>query len=78
MLSTNERDALENINRQNGWGISNDGFMLLVNRHKDAMARGDTHMMELIEYRLKDINFHSEVRLLREGRYSELLIETLI
>ena len=73
MLSLVERQAMDTLNSEKQWGIAYDEFNRLVLNHETARNCGDTHQMELIEYRLTDINFHSEVRLLKEGMYQDAL-----
>ena len=71
MLSTEERAKIDQVNAENKWGIASEEYELLVAAHANAKDRGDTNEMEAIEYRLTDLNFHDEVKMLREGRYYE-------
>lgn len=64
--------AMEKINRANRYGISDEELSDLFDQHQEARRTGDVRTMEKIEYRLTDINFHSECGLLRAGRYDEL------
>jgi hypothetical protein len=69
MLSCKEMDRIELLNSKNGYVITDKEFKSLVTKHKKAREKNDTHTMEKIEYRLTDINFHSECRLLKQGKY---------
>ena len=71
MLSTEERATIDQVNAENKWGIASEEYELLVAAHANAKDRDDNHEMETIEYRLTDLNFHDEVKMLREGRYYE-------
>ena len=57
-----------NLNRKNGYGLDNVQMMRLINAHQN----GDAYKRALVEFRLTDINFHSEVKLLINGKYDEL------
>ena len=69
MLSTEERAKIDQVNAENKWGIASEEYELLVAAHANAKDRNDKHEMEAIEYRLTDLNFHGEVKMLQEGRY---------
>ena len=71
MLSTEERDKIDRVNADNKWGIASEEYELLVAAHANARDKNDKHEMEAIEYRLTDLNFHDEVKMLQEGRYYE-------
>lgn len=71
MLSAEERAKIGQVNAENRWGIASEEYELLVAAHANARDRNDKHDMEAIEYRLTDLNFHDEVKMLREGRYYE-------
>ena len=71
MLSMEERAKIDQVNAENKWGIASEEYELLVAAHANAKDRGDTSEMEAIEYRLTDLNFHDEVKMLQEGRYYE-------
>ena len=57
-----------NLNRKNGYGLDNVQMMRLINAHQN----GDDYKRALVEFRLTDINFHREVKLLINGKYDEL------
>ena len=71
MLSTEERAKIDQVNAENKWGIASEEYGILVADHANAKDRNDKHEMEAIEYRLTDLNFHDEVKMLQEGRYYE-------
>ncbi len=74
-LTWKDRERMGDLNRKNGYGITTNGLIRLIRQHRAARERGDIHQMELIEYRLTDINFHYEVGMLMNGKYKELLAE---
>lgn len=74
-LTPKDRERMSALNHKNGWGITTNALIRLIRQHRAARERGDTHQMELIEYRLTDINFHREVEMLMKGEYKELLKE---
>ena len=57
-----------NLNRKNGYGLDNVQMMRLINAHQN----GDAYKRALVEFRLTDINFHREVKLIINGKYDEL------
>ena len=71
MLSMEERAKIDQVNVENKWGIASEEYGILVAAHANAKDRNDKHEMEAIEYRLTDLNFHDEVKMLQEGRYYE-------
>ena len=71
MLSMEERAKFDQVNVENKWGIASEEYGILVAAHANAKDRNDKHEMEAIEYRLTDLNFHDEVKMLQEGRYYE-------
>ena len=71
MVTVSESRVIEQLNADKKWGITSEELEHLISEHEAARDNDDTHKMELIEYRLTDINFHTEVRLLSEGRYDE-------
>ena len=71
MLSMEERAKIDQVNTENKWGIASEEYQILVAAHANARDKNDMHEMEAIEYRLTDLNFHDEVKMLREGRYYE-------
>jgi hypothetical protein len=72
VLKEADADRMRNLNAKNGWGIRYEDLMKLISQHQKAKAAGDLYKCALIEYRLTDINFHSEVSMLEKGQYEEL------
>ncbi len=72
MLTEKECDRVRAVNRRNGYCLTPVIMQSLFHRHEAARKKGDRHAMELIEYRLTDINFHYECSLLSQGRYDKL------
>ena len=64
---------MNNINRRNRWGLSSKQFERLTKEHRKAKQSGDEYTCLLIEYRLCDINYHTEVDLLHAGEYKKAL-----
>ena len=57
-----------NLNRKNDYGLDSIQMMRIINAHQ----KGNAYKRALVEFRLTDINFHSEVRMLQHGKYDEL------
>lgn len=57
-----------NLNRKNGWGLTADQMKRIIS----AYEKGNDYKRALIEYRLTDVNFHTEVELLKNGKFNEL------
>ncbi len=72
MLTDKEMDRVRAVNRRNEYCLTPTIMQSLFRRHEAARKKGDRHAMELIEYRLTDINFHYECGLLCQGRYDKL------
>ena len=64
---------MRDINRKNHWGLSGIQLESLVKKHRKARKSGDKYTCLLIEYRLCDINFHTEVDLLHTGQYEKVI-----
>ncbi len=71
MLNTETRDRMRDLNSKNGYGITKQQLSTLISQHKTARKKNDNTTMEKIEYRLTDINFHSECSNLSRGLYNE-------
>jgi len=67
-LRESDKRRAVNLNAKNGYGLNNVQMIRLIN----AYQNGDTYKRALIEFRLTDINFHSEVELLKSGKYDAL------
>lgn len=72
MITSEEMDHIKSINRRYEYCLSESMMKSLSKRHKKAREQGDTHEMELIEWRLTDINFHTECGLLASGQYDKI------
>ncbi|NDV93480.1 hypothetical protein D0T84_00920 [Dysgonomonas sp. 521] len=64
-------DKMRALNAKNRWGIDYDGIMKLVSEHEKARDI-DPYKCALIEYRLTDINCHTEVSMLEKGYYKKV------
>ncbi|WP_297419700.1 hypothetical protein [Clostridium sp.] len=73
MITREEMTKINNINAKNNYGLTNDMLKNLIDEHKKARQENNTHAMELIEYKLTDINFHRECSLLQKGEYDEII-----
>ena len=73
MLKDKDMERIDNLNAKNHYGLSNGMLKTLINKHKAARSNNDEYAMKLVEYRLTDINFHSECGLLMKGNYKEAL-----
>lgn len=62
---------IDKLNSHNGYGLTSKQLNRLIQQHKMARAVGDIRTMSMIEYRLTDINYHTECRLLSAGKYEE-------
>lgn len=67
-LLESDMNKMRNINQKNKWAISYYELLKLTERHRT----GNDYDRALIEYRLTDINFHTEVGLLVQSKYEEL------
>ena len=72
-LKESDKDKIKNVNRRNHYGLSSKQLERLIKEHKKAMQLGDEYTCLLIEYRLCDINFHTEVDLLHAGEYEKVI-----
>ena len=68
LLTDEDRQEIHKLNEKNGYTMEYEEFIKLVDMHK-ASRENDAHIMAMIEYRLADLNFHSEVKMLRAGKY---------
>ena len=72
MLTEKEKRKINAINEKNAYGLSTSELKEINAKHKKARAEGDAHTMEAIEYRLTDINFHTECSLMARGEYDKV------
>ena len=71
-MTTKDARRMNALNRKNSYGISYRELKGLCTRHEKARNNGDIRRMEMIEYRLTDINFHHECGMLHRGEYDAL------
>lgn len=57
-----------NLNRKNGYGLTTNQMKRIISSYE----KGNDYKRTLTEYRLTDINFHTEVELLKDGNFNEL------
>lgn len=72
-MTVADAERINRLNAKRGWGITNSSLMRLIRQHKKARSNEDARTMSVIEYRLTDINFHSECRLIHAGKYKEAI-----
>lgn len=72
-LKEEDKDRMRDINHKNHWGLSGKQLERLAKRHKESRKSGNEYTCLLIEYRLCDINYHTEVDLLHAGEYEKVL-----
>lgn len=72
-LKEEDKDRMRNLNHNNHWGLSSKQLERFTKEHQKAKQSGDEYSCLLIEYRLCDINFHTEVDLLHSGEYKKVL-----
>lgn len=74
-LKEKDRKEVRSINEKNQWGVTCEELIQLANEHRESKEKGDFYNCALIEYRLTDINFHREVKMLENGEYDILIRE---
>lgn len=67
LLKDKDTDRMKRLNRKNGYGLTAKQMARLIDEHE----KGEDYLKALIEYRLTDINFHTECVLLAMGKYAE-------
>lgn len=72
-LKEEDMDRMRDINYRNRWGLSSKQLIRLIKEHRNAKKSGNEYACLLIEYRLTDINFHTECGLLHSGEYKKVL-----
>lgn len=72
-LKEEDMDRMRELNHNNHWVLSSKQPERLSKEHRKAKKSGDEYTCLLIEYRLCDINFHTEVDLLHAGQYEKVL-----
>ncbi len=72
ILSESDKNKMRKLNAQNQYCLTANVLKTLRNRHEKAQSEGDTYTMALIEYRLTDINFHTECSHMARCEYAEI------
>lgn len=72
-VSKKEFMNLAKICKENGWGLTSKQCEELIKAHKKAFEENSPKQAKLIETQLTEINFHTLVLLLMEGKYSSAL-----
>ena len=72
-LKDKDKNAMKKLNAKNEYFILYTELLQLVNKHKTYRQKKNDYQCALIGYRLTDINFHTEVGMLCEGQYDELI-----
>lgn len=72
-LRLEDAEAMERLNEKNRWALSGKELEQMAAAHKAARLAGDEYKCLLIEYRLDDMNFHTEARHLHAGEYGKAL-----
>ena len=62
-LKENDIDAMKKLNSMNGYFILYVELLQLIDTHRMYRKEKNDYQCALIEYRLTDINFHTEVGL---------------
>ena len=66
-LKEEDKDRMREVNHRNRWGLSSKQLIRLTKEHRKARESSDKYTCLLIEFRLCDIYFHTEVDLLQAG-----------
>ena len=68
-----DKESMWKLNEKNHYGLSGKELESLAKKHQKHRKMGDEYSCLLIEYRLDDINFHSEAGLLHSGEYEKVI-----
>ena len=71
VLKDEDLDRIKKQNIRNAYGLSYNQLVRLVKKYKRSKESGDEYTCALIEYRLSDINSHSDVGWFSHGKYNE-------
>lgn len=71
-LKEKDMDRMRELNRKSGYRINRTQLLRLITAHEKARNSNDKYTMELLEYRLTQINYHYENGFLCQGKYAEL------
>lgn len=72
-MTNGDVKRIDALNRKNHYGISYEEVISLAKTHRNARKKNNLRTMSKIEYRLTDINFHSECAMMEKGEYDELI-----
>ena len=72
-LKEKNKNSMRDLNHRNRWGLSSSQLVCLTKEHRKARESGDEYTCLFLEYRLDDINFHTEAGLLHAGEYEKVL-----
>ena len=72
-LKEEDVNKMRNLNRKNHYCLSCKELESLAKKHQNHRKIGDEYTCLLIEYRLTDINFHTEASLLHAGEYEKVI-----
>ena len=72
-LKEKDLNAMKALNSRNEYFILYIELLQLIDKHRQYRQKKNDYQCALIEYRLTDINFHTEVGMLCEGQYDELI-----
>lgn len=71
-LKEKDMDAMKKLNSMNGYFVLYVELLQLIDTHRMYRKEKNDYQCALIEYRLTDVNFHSEVGMLQNGDYEKL------
>lgn len=72
-MTKGDAERISNLNSKNYYGINYNTLRRLIKQHRKARLENDKRTMSKVEYRLTDVNFHTECGLLKSGKYDEAL-----
>ena len=72
-LKEKDKDRMKDINRKSQYALSAKDMETIAKKHRKSRISGDKYTCLLLEYRLDDINFHTEASLLCAGEYEKVL-----
>lgn len=72
-LKEEDKDRMREVNHRNRFGLSSKQLIRLTKEHRKARESSDKYTCLLLEYRLDDINFHTEAGLLHAGEHEKVL-----
>ena len=72
-LKEKDKDRMRHTNRKSQYALSAKDMEAIAKKHRKSRIKGDEYACLLLEYRLDDINFHTEASLLCAGEYEKVL-----